>query len=153
MEFHYSPIPIPIAAGRTNTALRSMEPGLTTAAFGTKAQSAITNKNAELRREISSSGDKMTVTDTSGSKHRVATKQTTTTVTRPAGSKSSRETTPTRTFGKTVRSEPLKHTLVRQMSPAKIKGLPPRTRSKSPTGDNGKNGQKATKGSVSSERK
>ena len=66
MEFHYSLIPIPIAAGRTNTALRSMEPGLTTAAFGTKAQSAIANKNAELRREISSSGDKMTVTDTSG---------------------------------------------------------------------------------------
>ena len=57
-----------------------MEPGLTTAAFGTKAQSAIANKNAEFRREISSSGDKMTVTDTSGRKHTVATKQTTTTV-------------------------------------------------------------------------
>ena len=67
-----------------------MEPGLTTAAFGTKAQSAIANKNAEFRREISSSGDKMIVTDTSGRKHTVATKQTTTTVTRPAGSKSSR---------------------------------------------------------------
>jgi dystonin len=127
------------ASGRTNTALRGMDPGLTTATFGTKAQTAISNKNVELIREAHNAGDNLTVSDTSGRRHAVVTKRTTTTVTKSLGSKSSRETTPTRTLGATVRSEPLKHTLVRQASPKAKSGSPSRSktpsRAMSPGGD------------------
>ena len=149
------------AAGRTNTTLRGMDPGLTTAVFGTKAQTAISSKNTELRRDLSSSGtDKLTVTDPSGRKHTMATKRTTTTVTRQTtGTKSSRETTPTRTSGAAGRSEPLRHMLVRQASP-KTKSShhpsPPRSktpsRALSPSGESGRNGQRTVaRGATSSE--
>ena len=126
-----------------------MDPGLTSAAFGTKAQTAISNKNAELRRDASY-GDKLTLTDPSGRKHTVVTKRSTTTVTRPVGSKSSRETTPTRTVGSTARSEPLKHTLVRQASPKKS-GLPPMSKTPSRAFSPPADGQKSSKGATSSE--
>ena len=133
--------------------LRGIGPGLATASFTTETQSAIASKNAALRKDAS--GDKLTVTDPSGRKHTVATKRMTTSVTRQVPSKSSRETTPTRTMGTAVRSEPIKHTLVRQGSPkSKMTGLPPRSktpsRALSPSGDVVKNGRKSPK-STSSE--
>ena len=35
-------------SGRTNTSLRSMDVGLTTAVFGSKTQTAIASKNSDL---------------------------------------------------------------------------------------------------------
>ena len=122
-----------------------MDLGLTSAAFGTRTQTAISNKNAELRRDASY-GDKLTLTDPSGRKHTVVTKHSTTTVTRPAGSKSSCETTPTRTVGST----PLKHTLVREASPKKS-GLPPMSKTPSRAFSSPADGQKSSKGASSSE--
>ena len=149
--------PLSSASGRTNTALKRMDPGLTTAAFGTKAQTAISTKNADLSHNMSSGTDKLTVTDQSGRKHTIATKRSTTTVTRTipgssgGSSRSSRETTPTRTgLSATVRTEPLRHTLVRQSSPKTKTTLPPRSktpsRALSPTGEN----KKTPRGTASS---
>ena len=39
------------ASGRTNTSLSGMDVGLTTAVFGSITQTAIANKNADLRRQ------------------------------------------------------------------------------------------------------
>ena len=149
--------PLFLASGRTNTTLRGMDPGLTTASFGTKAQTAISTKNVDLSHDISSGTDKLTMTDSSGRKHTVATKRNITTVTKTVpvtgggSSRSSRETTPTRTGLSAVRTEPLRHTLVRQGSPKTKSSLPPRSktpsRALSPTGDN----KKTSKGTASSE--
>lgn len=145
----------PLASGRTNTDLRGMDLGLTTASFGTKAQTAISSKNAEYRRDASSAGDDVTVTHTCGGKHTVVTKRTTTAVTKPYGSKSSRETTPTRTMGTAVRSEPLKHTLVKHASPKHKAGSPSRSRTPgraiSPIGETRKSEPRASASATSSE--
>ena len=140
----------PSASGRTNADLRGMDIGLTTASFGTKAQTAISHKNAEFRKDA---GDD--VTHTCGDKHTVVTKRTTTTVTKPYGSKSSRETTPTRTLGAMVRSEPLKHTLVKQASPKHKSCSPSRSRTPgrtiSLTGDARKSEPRASTSATSCE--
>ena len=134
------------ASGRTNTSLRGMDYGLTTAVFCSKTQTAIANKNADLRRQGNA-----TPTDSSGRRVTVATKQSTTAT--PRG-KSLRETTPTRTGGLSsaaVRSEPLRHTLVRQASPkTKVAGAgkgrsKTPSRALSPTGEGGRNGGRAGK--------
>ena len=39
------------ASGRTNTSLRSMDVGLTTAVFGSKTQTAIAKKNSDLQQQ------------------------------------------------------------------------------------------------------
>ena len=58
------------ASGQTNTSLRSMDAGLTTAVFGSKTQTAIASKNFDLRRQtnaetkIDPSGQRVTVATT-----------------------------------------------------------------------------------------
>ena len=104
------------ASGPTNTSLRSMDVGLTTAVFGSKTQTAIANKNSDLRRQtnaetkIDLSGRRITV---------VTTKSVVSTTAKPVtgSGRSSRETTLTRAgvgvggVSTGVRSEPLRHTL------------------------------------------
>ena len=124
------------ASGRKNTDLRGMDLGLATASFTTKTQTAVSAKNASLKRDLTTtprdregesiparsktpsfeSGNRLTTfTDPSGRKHAVMTKRTI--ATKP--SKSSRESTPTWTEGTPThsRAEPMKHSFVRQPSP------------------------------------
>ena len=110
------------ASGRTSTSLRTMDVGLTTAVFGSKTQTAIASKNSDLRRQTNAE----TKIDPSGRRVTVATtKSVTPTTAKPVtgSGRSSRETTPTRAgvgvggVSTGVRSEPLRHTLVRQASP------------------------------------
>ena len=125
-----------------------MEAGLAQASFATKSQTAIAGKNTGLRREAGT--DKMTVTDSSGRKQTLITKRMTTTLTKVGGPKSSREGTPTRT-------EPLKHTFLRQTSPKA--SLQPQSKvsssgygkAKSPPARELKNGQKSSRSGTASE--
>ena len=115
---------------------------------GFLCQTAIAGKNTGLRREAGT--DKMTVTDSSGQKQTLITKGTTTTLTKVGGPKSSREGTPART-------EPLKHTFLRQTSP-KASGQPQSKvsssgygKAKSPPARELKNGQKSSRSGTASE--
>ena len=144
------------ATGRTNTSLRGMDMGLTTATFSTKTQTAISHKNSDIRGD-GNGEDVITTELPSGRKATLATKRSTTTIVRPAtgtgSGRGSRETTPTRTAGlaTAVRAEPLRHTLVRQASPkTKTVGGPGRSktpsRALSPTADGPKTPRAPTSG-------